>query len=389
MKRATLHSTLRIVAIMLGITIASHASAKYFHDPAVSSDLRIVKVVYTPASDLSVFGTFNNSGSGFLGILRIPSSPITTLTLCDGGDHGRDGGGDDSTGGGDTTGGLGGDTTHHCGGFGGDTTHHCGGLGGDTTFFGGDTTHCGGFGGDTTGGGDHNGLGDDNDTVDCGHHHAGNDTTNVNDTSTHTLFGGGRQSIVVKSHGQQATVTFTFKNNLTSSVTISNTALASGRNFTIVSGAPTRYKPAKLAAGASISLTIAFNAADNSVHTDQLVIQSNSAQTLNSITIQGQQVAAASVANSLPAGVTITAAPNPMTTSLKVAIAGVNSASVIIYDMTGKQILSSPVTSTEWVWNGNASDGTMLLSGSYMVRLSGVSADGSPFSSTQKIILAR
>jgi hypothetical protein len=193
----------------------------------------------------------------------------------------------------------------------------------------------------------------------------------------------------VKSHGQLAAVTFNFQNNLPTSVTISNMTLASGRNFTIVSGAPSRNRPAKLASGATISLKIAFNAADNIVHTDQLMVQSSSAQTLNTIALQGQQITAASVANSLPAGVTVTLAPNPVTTSMKVAITNVTNASAAIFDMTGKQVVQTSIGSGEWVWNGTATDGTSLLAGSYIVRLTGVSADGSPFASTQKIILAR
>ncbi len=373
MKKLTLHSTLRILTIVLGITIASQASARHFRNSDANS-FRTVAVVST--STPSVFGDIN--GSGFVGTLRIPvSSPFVSITLRNGGDHdGDNGGDDDSTGDDDTTGGP-----HD-----GDTTHHGGGPGhGDNDN---DSTDLGG--GDSTGGdhgGDHGDNG--NDTIECGGHHGhDNDSSEVNDSSSHSLFNGGKQSIVIKSHGQQANVNFTFTNNLATSVTITNMALVSGKNFIITSGAPSIYKPAKLAAGASISLKIAFNAADQNVHTDQLIVKSNSSATTTTISLTGQQLVAASV-SSLPAGVAITTAPNPMTSSLKVSLVGVNSASVLIFDLSGKQVLSSSLNSSEWIWNGTASDGTMLLSGTYIVRLSGISTDGTPFASTQKIILAR
>ncbi|MFI5263863.1 MAG: T9SS type A sorting domain-containing protein [Candidatus Kapaibacterium sp.] len=385
MKISTLHSGLRILAIVLGISVASQASAKYFSHPASSSEFRTVKVEYAPATGLSLFGALNNSGSGSMGILRIPVAQIASPILRDGG-HDGDHGGDDTTGGGDTTDGDGG---HHDGDN--DSTGNGGPHDGDTTggnF--GDTTNCGG---DSTGHHDHGhfGGGDGNDTIDCPHHHADNDdSTNVNDTNALALFGGSHKSVFVKSHGTQANVTFTFTNNLPSSVTISSLTLASGKNFAIASAIPTRNRPAIIAAGASIVVKIAFKATDINLHTDQLLVQSGSMQMPNTITLQGQQIASvASVASSLPPGVTITMSPNPMTSSIKVALTNVTNASAVIYDMTGKQVVSAPINSGQWIWNGTASDGTSLLSGSYLVRLTGISTDGSAFSTTQKIILAR
>ena len=232
---------------------------------------------------------------------------------------------------------------------------------------------------------------DGNDTVECGHHgHADNDdSTNVNDTAQHALFNGGHQSIVIKSHGHTANVTFLFTNNLATNVTITGMSLTTGKNFTITGGAPTLMKPAKLAPGASISLKVAFNAMDYVVHTDQLQVTSNSAQTPTTIALQGILLAAASVSNTLPSGVSITLLPNPMTSRLKVDLSGVSNASAAIYDMTGKEVLSTSISSNEWIWNGTANDGSSLLSGTYLVRLSGTSTDGASFVSTQKIILAR
>jgi hypothetical protein len=361
MRNSTLHSALRILAIVLGITVASQASARYFHNPSANTD-RIMKITYTPATG---FTSFNNASSE-LGMLRIPVPSFAPMMVFCGGGH-------DSTGG-DTTGGSGNDTLgggngdHGNGGPG----NHDGDDGGDSTHAGNDTSHWG------------------NDTIECGgHHHADNDTTAVTDTNAHTLFNGGNESITVKSHGAGANIVLTFTNNLRTSVTVSNMALASGRYFTIISGAPSKRNPVKLPPGGSISLKVAFNAADYIVHTDQLVVATNSASATNTIALQGVQIASASVSNSLPSGVTITALPNPMTSRLKVDLSGVNSAAVVIYDISGKTVLSTSITSSEWIWNGTASDGSMLVAGTYIVRLNGTSTEGAPFVTTQKIILAR
>jgi len=393
MKKTLLHRGIFLSLGIIGLSFASQVSARHF---VKSDNSRIVSINYVPTLDNSVFGTFNSSSS-FVGTLRAPAFPLMTPILRDGGHDGghRGPGGDpdDSSGGGDTL--NGGDTSHHCGGGhgvpgDGDTTG--GFLGGDTTGGG-----CHGHGSDSTDLGDTNIFndstffghhGDDgNDTIDCGHHHA---DTVVTDTNAHTLFGGNQQSIMVRSHGQQANVTVLFTNNLSMSVKISNIALASGRYFTIISGAPSSTNPVTVAAGKSISLKVSFNAADQNVHTDQLVVATNSVQVLNTISFKGQQVAAAaSVANSLPAGVTITALPNPVTTSLKVDLKGVASASAVIYDMQGKQVLSTTLTSSEWIWAGTSTDGSVLPAGTYLVRISGSSTDNTAFVTTQKIILAR
>jgi hypothetical protein len=378
MRNSTIHSVIRILAIVLGITVASQASARYFHNPSAAPQYKVVKIE-APATGLSVFGTFNTAGPE-LGMLRIPMMPsaMTTKTgLFDGGHEGDD----------DTT--DGGDTTHHGGPGDGDTTD----MGGDHGHDGDNDTSDSGNAGDTTHCGDHGGNGDHdgNDTVDCGHHgHADNDdSTAVGDTTLHTLFGGGHQSIIVKSHGSGANVVLQFTNNLSTSVTVSNMSLVSGKNFTIISGAPTAMKPVRLSPGRSISVKVAFKASDYALHTDQLQVSSNSAQPVSSISLSGVQVAAASVSNSIPAGVTITALPNPMTSRLKVDLTGISSAAVVIYDISGRTVLSTSITSSEWIWNGTATDGSMLVAGTYIVRISGMSTEGAPYITTQKIVLAR
>ncbi|MEI8134472.1 MAG: T9SS type A sorting domain-containing protein [bacterium] len=377
MKKTLLRQGLFLSLVLIGISVSSQSFARHF---VRTTEYRTVQVNFTPATDNSVLADFTSSGTSFSGILRLPASVPTSPILFDGGEHGHHGEGgpdedDDSLDGQDT---LGGPQDS--------LDDHDGGPNGGGPDMGGDTSHCGGHDSSDIGEGPH----DENDTVDC-HHHGGNDndaddSTAVVDSNAHTLFGGAKTNIVMKSHGQKATVSLTFTNNLATSVTINRVALASGKYFTIASGAPT--KAMTLKAGASINLKVAFNAADQAIHNDQLVVTSNSAQITNQISIQAQQLSAASVA-SLPTGVSITTYPNPMVTSLKINLNGVTSASAVIFNLSGNQVLSTSLSSSEWNWNGTSADGTLLPAGTYLIRINGVSADNTAFTTTEKIVLAR
>ena len=383
MKTSIFRSGLRILLLVLGITFASQASARHYYRSASLPEIRSVNIEYVTSAVHNEFG-LNTQAPVFIGTLRIPYSPATSVTLraFDGGNDG-----DDDTTGGDTTD----DNDHHDGddstGL-GDHGHH-GHHGDDSTDVNDDSTNSGHHGDDdstdvsddsTNSGhhGDHDstdvddstghhGGHDGNDTIECDHH-GHDDSTDVDDSTEHSLFNGGHQSIVIKSHSNLANINFQFVNNLATSVKISGMSLSSGKNFTIVSGAPTLMHPAIVAAGGKITVKITFNAADRNIHTDQLLVQSNSSQTPSTIMLSGQQIASASVPASLPAGVAITMLPNPMTSSLKTVLIGVEKASVAVYDMNGKLVFSSVLPSGEWIWNGMTSDGSALLSGTYIVQ---------------------
>jgi hypothetical protein len=54
--------------------------------------------------------------------------------------------------------------------------------------------------------------------------------------------------------------------------------------------------------------------------------------------------------------------------------------------MLGKQ-LTSAVTSGVWTWNATADGGSRIASGSYIVRISGVSTDGVPFVTSKRLVV--
>lgn len=384
MKTSILRSGLRILLLILGITFASQASARHYYHAAASTTFRSVNIEYVTSAVHNEFG-LNTQAPVFIGTLRIPFSPAPSVVLraYDGGGHDED---DDTTDGGDTT-----DENDHHGDDSTDVSddstgsdHH---HGDDDSTDVADDDSTGSH--DSTDLGDHDDDDDDeNDTIECDHHDD-DDSTDVDDSTDHALFNGGHQSIVIRSHNSLVNINFQFVNNLATGVKISGISLSSGKNFTIVSGAPTSMHPANIAAGGRLTLKIAFNANDRNIHTDQLLVQSNSPQTPSTIVLTGQQIASASVPAGLPDGVMITMLPNPMTSSLKTDLAGVEKAFVAVYDMNGKQVFSSALPSGQWIWNGITSDGSALLSGTYIVRISGTSNDNAPFVSTQKVILQK
>lgn len=364
--------TLSFLVILLGLSAAFTVPADAHHRYAVK-EYKSLKIEATPFADLSAFGMNMPASASFSGILLVPkTAPLGLVPLL------RDGGDDD----GDDT--SDDDTV-------GDGDHH---HDGDTV---GDDDHDGDHDGDTSDVGDDGGD-DDNDTIDVGDGDHGddhdgadddNDTTDANDTGDHAFFGGSAQSITFRTHTKYSNVSMQFKNNLSASVKITNVALASGMNFAIVSGAPTQMHPATLAPGARLMLTIRYTATDKNVHSDNLVVSSNSSTALNTISLHGQQMPASRVSGELPQGVTIGVTPNPMSSYLKVSLDGARNARVEIFDVSGKQVVSANVSLTQWLWDGMSTSGTTMLSGTYFVRLWGESTNGVPFTASRKIVLQR
>jgi len=384
-----------LVALVTAVTL-SFANGASANSRFSRTTYRSITVTFTPSAD----GTFGGIFKPVVppsGIIYVPVYHSGIAMMFDGGhDDGDTTDGDDTTDVGDD------DTSgdhHH-----GDTTdvgdddtsgdhHH-----GDTTDVGDDDTTGDHHHGDTTdvdddstGDHHHDGNHNENDTIDCdndGNHHGGHhgdDTTATNDTTGRAMFGSGSQSIVIKTSSTSALIGLQFVNNQTANVTISKIGLAGGTNFTIVSGAPTHAST--LAPGQRINLTVRYTPNGGSGQTDQLVINSNSTAPVNPITFKGIQNATSSVTNTLPEGVSLAMAPNPMTSNLTVSLAGIAKSTVTVYDINGKSIRTADVNASSWTWDGTATDGTSMRAGTYFVNVAGTSTDGTPFAATRKIVL--
>ncbi len=373
---------LAIVACLSFTTVASATNTHRYPSPTY----RAVNIELLPT--VSFFGALNTSIPIFSGTLFVPIQTPTLLSRQSGGDHDND---NDTTSDNDTINGGGGhgdnDST--------DTDNGGGHHGNDSTDVDDDSTghHDNNGGGDSTDIGDNNGD-DSNDTLECGGHghHDGNgdnDSLEVNDTSSRSMFKGGHQSIVIKTSGSKTFVTFKFTNDLATKIDITHLALANGINFSIVSAMPTVAKPIKLAAGASILVKIAFSAPDAIRHTDQLQINSTGSTTQTVVSLEGIKInPTSSVSTTIPAGVSVSMTPNPMSSILKINVSGARNTAVAIYDMMGKQIFSQNINA-DFQWNGYSNDGMQLANGTFIARLSGESTEGKAFVISQKIILQR
>ncbi len=384
MKHTNTTRSLQMLVMLACLSLASYVSASNAHRNVSPTSRAVNFELY---QTVNFFGALNTSTPIFSGTLLVKVEPTVLFSRQSGGDNGGGHENDDSTGGDDSTHDGGGhDSTDNDGG------NH-GGGGHDSTdndggHHGGDTTDIGGNDGDSTG---H----DSNDTLECdGHGHHGdnggkNDSLDVEDSSSRSMFNGGHQSIVIKTSRQKTFITFNFTNNLTTNVAIKGFALTSGTNFSIASAIPTAAHPINLAAGAKVAIKVAFNANDTKAHTDQLQIFSNANATASIISLQGINTAGvASVTSTLPAGVSVSMTPNPMYSILKINIAGARNATVAIYDMLGKQIFTQQINA-DFQWNGNSNDGIQMPNGTFIARLSGESTEGAAFVVSQKVMLQR
>ncbi len=384
-----------LVALVAAVVIsfASNASARSRFS---TKEYRSIAVTFTPSAEGTFFGVFTPIIPAS-GIIYAPVYQSYLGKFFDGHDHHDTTDGDDTTGDDDHDGDHDGDdTTDH-----GDDDHD-GDHDDDTTDVGDDTTGGdhgdGDHDGDTTDVGDdhgdddhHDGNHDENDTIDCDDrdddHHGDhdNDTTATHDTTDRAMFGSGSQSIVIKTSGKNALVGLEFVNNQAVNVIVSKIGFASGTNFTIVSGAPNHAST--LVPGQRITLLVRYTPNGASGQTDQLLITSNSTAPVNPITFKGIQSQTSSVKNALPEGVSLAMAPNPMSANLTVSLAGIAKSTVTVFDINGKTIRTADVTASSWTWDGTATDGTSMRSGTYFVSVSGTSADGTPFAATRKIVL--
>ncbi len=208
----------------------------------------------------------------------------------------------------------------------------------------------------------------------------------TDDTVARPLFPEEKRTLALESHGEIATKTFTFTNNLTVDATVKSISLQSGQYFAITSTNPTPT-PFVLHPNDVLTVTLSYTANDKAVHTDKLIIDADHALAANEFDLQGVNSATASVRNAVPAGVEIAISPNPMTTNLTANLTGVRSANVEVYDILGAKMFSTSVAN-QWIWNATTTNGARIAAGSYIVRFSGVTNDGVAFVTSKQVIVA-
>ncbi|HET9136937.1 MAG TPA: choice-of-anchor D domain-containing protein [Candidatus Kapabacteria bacterium] len=206
------------------------------------------------------------------------------------------------------------------------------------------------------------------------------------DSLPHPMFPNGDKGVLgIEANGVRPTKTFAFQNNLAVPATVSGVTIDQDGNFFEVQSVHPEVLPATIKPGDIFSVTIALVATDGKLHKATLKINADHALAAQEFELQGWNSSAASVKGGMPQGVTINVSPNPMSTNLTVAASGVRNAMVEVYDMLGKQLTSGTMTST-WNWNATA-NGTKVASGSYIVRITGISDTTEQFVTSKMVIV--
>jgi len=209
------------------------------------------------------------------------------------------------------------------------------------------------------------------------------------DSMPHPMFPGntGDKGILgIEASGVRPTKTFVFQNNLSVSAIVSSVTIDQAGPYFEVQSVHPEVLPATIKPGDLFSVTVALIATDGKEHEATLQIHADHALQENSqFILQGWNSSVASVKGAMPEGVKITVSPNPMSTKLAIAASGIRNATVEVYDMLGKQLTSGAMT-TSWNWDATA-NGTKVASGSYIVRINGISENNEQFVTSKMVIV--
>jgi len=182
--------------------------------------------------------------------------------------------------------------------------------------------------------------------------------------------------------------TFYFRNPLLTTIYVSNVGLTDGSHFSITGVSPHSTPPDDtLASGALLGVTIQFNGDTSGFYHDSLIITTRDGarswvfnlEALANIKPEQQQ----SVAPTEKTVAYLTLSPNPANVAVTIGIENAARATVEIFDMLGNRVANlSNATSYQWA----AED---LSSGIYIVRASGLDANGVSFTASKRLILER
>ncbi len=197
-----------------------------------------------------------------------------------------------------------------------------------------------------------------------------------------------KQTIGLSNRGIEESYTLLFVNNLNVDVTVQSLSMKEGTYYTITATNPSTT-PFIIKPNETFTVTISFKASDGLVHKDALVIVADHNITSTEIGIEGINYSLASVKGAvLPEGVSVSVNPVPAKSDLTVTIAGIRSANIEVIDILGNTIATATTTG-EWKWNGQTSVGSAASNGAYIVRIAGMSNDGSSFVTSKRVIIAK
>jgi hypothetical protein len=202
------------------------------------------------------------------------------------------------------------------------------------------------------------------------------------DTNIRPIFPSQARTLALTGTGKKISEKFTFTNNLNIVCTVNNIYMKYGTYFRIAATNPSPT-PFTLGPDQTMTVTIEDSSLNQTIHTDSLMMDvTHNLQTV-AFQVQSVEQTSGSVSNILPEDVSITISPNPAADVVTVALIGVLSGDLQVFDMLGKQITSTKADGL-WKWNTVSMPG-----GTYIVRIAGESLKKEHFVSSQKVIVRK
>ncbi len=205
----------------------------------------------------------------------------------------------------------------------------------------------------------------------------------TNSSDSLGLFADQTELLTLRSDTTSITRTFRFINNSGGREFVTSASLSTGAHFHI-----TGYDPHSpwdtLANGASMGITIQFDADTNGFYRDSLTINTQGGlkgQVFNLEAIRSQGVSAGVQQIALVSPASLSIVPNPATGPVVIALSNTRRSTLEIFDLLGARIAIVP-DAPSYIWQpGN------LPAGSYIIRASGVDANGAQFVISKSLIL--
>jgi hypothetical protein len=170
-----------------------------------------------------------------------------------------------------------------------------------------------------------------------------------------------------------------FYNNLDHEVAINDVKLRDGIDFRLVQTTPT--VPCTLKPDENLVLVLATGMDGKPYFTDEIIfVTDQDAAGESNYDLQGVKQSA-SVYDAGNREIELSVGPNPVVSNLNITVGNVASATITIYDLTGKLVASADATNYTW----NAS--TNHAAGTYFVTVSGVTISGKPFNDSRRVVV--
>lgn len=207
------------------------------------------------------------------------------------------------------------------------------------------------------------------------------------DSEYYPLFGDLKETLPIKSEQNTITKEFIFYNNHATSIKVLSVSLTDGTHFHIVSTDPSTL-PATLGQGGQLKVMVEFDAGSGGIYNDQLVIVTENALTTLTFDMQGIRAATSSVSEVSITAPELSVLPNPAASSVRIMTTNATVRETAIYDMLGN-VVARMMNTNNWTWDLRSTSGERVADGTYFIRTEGVTASGSAFVKTEKMIVRK